>query len=88
MIAGLNGYSWKRFLAYDGAGEVTWVLLYGGLGYIFGSQWEIVSQYLSSLGGWLALLLVLSAGGYFLVCRQLNNRMLTVNQMRSLITSQ
>ena len=64
-----------------------WVLLYGGLGYIFGSQWELVSQYLSSFGGWLALLLVIGAGGYLLVRRLLDNRMLTVNQMRSLITS-
>ena len=87
MIAGLNSYSLKRFLTYDGAGEVTWVLLYGGLGYIFGSQWELVSQYLTNFGGWLALVLVLGAGGYFLIRRQFKTGMFVFNQMRSLIAS-
>ena len=84
MIAGLNSYSLKRFLTYDGAGEVTWVLLYGGLGYIFGSQWELVSQYLTGFSGWLVLMLALGAGGYFLIRRHLKDRMFVFNRTRSL----
>ena len=87
MIAGLNGYSLKRFFTYDGAGEITWVLLYGGLGYIFGSQWELVSQHLTNFSGWLALLLVLGAGGYFIIRYQLKNRVFDFNQVKRLIIS-
>ena len=76
MIAGLNGYSLKRFLAYDGVGEVTWVLLYGGIGYAFGSQWELVAQYLADFGGWLVLILAMAMGIYFLIRGQIRNRIL------------
>lgn len=87
MIAGLNGYALKRFLAYDGAGEVTWVLLYGGLGYAFGSQWELVSRSLTDFSGWLVLILALGAGIYFLVRRVLQERTPTFTQMRNAINS-
>jgi membrane protein DedA with SNARE-associated domain len=32
-------------------GELTWLLLYGGLGYWFGSQWELVYNFMSNFGG-------------------------------------
>ena len=86
-IAGLNGYSLRRFLVYDGAGEITWVLVYGGLGYAFGSQWELVSQYLTDFSGWLVVILAIGAGIYFLTRRQLRHRIFAFNKVRSLITS-
>lgn len=43
LIAGGSGYTFRHFLAYDVAGELTWLVLYGGLGYIFGSQGEAIS---------------------------------------------
>lgn len=86
-IAGLNGYSWKRFLVYDGAGEITWVLLYGGLGFAFGSQWELVSQYLTDFSGWLVVILAIGAGVYFLIGRQRQHRVFVFNRVRRLITS-
>ena len=38
LIAGSSGYPFWKFLLFDIAGEITWILLYGGLGYAFGSQ--------------------------------------------------
>ncbi len=36
LIAGSSRYTYWRFLAFDAAGELAWVVLYGGLGYLFG----------------------------------------------------
>jgi len=38
-----------RFLVFDVLGELLWVILYGGLGYLFAAQWEIVSQTMSNV---------------------------------------
>ena len=58
LIAGGSGIRFRRFLTWDIAGEMTWIILYGGLGFWFGSQWEVVSNFISNFGG-LALGLVL-----------------------------
>src|SRR5262245_48458610 len=42
LIAGGSGIRFRRFMAYDSLGELTWIILYGGLGYLFGSEWELV----------------------------------------------
>lgn len=51
LIAGSSGYPFRRFMLYDILGEAVWVFGYGGLGYLFGSQWELVSEFLSDFGG-------------------------------------
>jgi membrane-associated protein len=51
LIAGGSGYKFSHFLLYDIAGELTWIVLYGGLGYWFGSQWELVYDFISNFGG-------------------------------------
>ncbi len=51
LIAGGSGYKFSRFLIYDITGELTWIVLYGGLGYWFGSQWELVYDFMSNFGG-------------------------------------
>lgn len=65
LIAGGSGYTFKQFLRYDIAGELTWVTLYGGLGYLAGSQWEQISQFVSNYSGWLMLAITLGLGLYF-----------------------
>ncbi len=70
LIAGSTGYTFWRFLAYDIAGEVTWIVLYGGLGYIFGSQWELISQFISDFSGLLVGMVALGSGVYILLRRQ------------------
>jgi membrane-associated protein len=72
LIAGGSGYKFVQFLKYDIAGEATWVILYGGLGYWFGSQWEIVSDFISNFGGLLLGLVILIAG-IWLGVRRLKN---------------
>lgn len=44
LLAGSSGYGFWRFLGFDAAGELTWIILYGGLGYLLGSQWEWVNE--------------------------------------------
>lgn len=51
LIAGGSGIQFRRFITYDSLGELTWVILYGGLGFWFGSQWELVSTFISNFGG-------------------------------------
>ena len=62
LIAGGSGYKFSRFMFYDVSGEMLWILLYGGLGYMFGSQWELVSEFLSSFGGLILGLVLLGFG--------------------------
>ena len=47
LVAG-SRYSYARFLLFDLTGQLLWVLLYGGLGYMFGAQLEAVSQAVSN----------------------------------------
>lgn len=66
IIAGSSGYSFRKFAAMDALGELTWFALYGGLGYAFGSQWELISDFISNFSGFLLGALVLGAGVYLL----------------------
>jgi membrane protein DedA with SNARE-associated domain/UDP-2,3-diacylglucosamine pyrophosphatase LpxH len=66
LAAGGSGYDFRRFLTFDVAGEVTWLLLYGGLGYAFASQWQLVSQFISEFSGWLVGGIGVGAGVYLL----------------------
>lgn len=62
LIAGGSGIRFRRFLTWDILGEITWILLYGGLGFWFGSQWMVISDFMSSFGGLLLGLLLLGIG--------------------------
>ncbi len=61
-IAGGSGIPFRRFLIYDTLGELTWILLYGGLGYLFGSQWELVGEFIKNFGGLIMGLFIVGAG--------------------------
>ncbi|MGE5377530.1 MAG: DedA family protein [Bacteroidota bacterium] len=62
LIAGGSGIRFRRFLTWDILGELTWILLYGGLGFWFGSQWEVLSNFISNFGGLLLGLVLLGIG--------------------------
>jgi membrane-associated protein len=62
LIAGGSGIKLRRFMIYDSLGEVIWIVLYGGLGYLFGSQWEVVNTFLSNFGGLMLGVLILVSG--------------------------
>jgi membrane protein DedA with SNARE-associated domain len=62
LIAGTSDFRFRRFFVYDLVGETIWVFGYGGLGYLFGTQWEVVSDFVSNFGGLIIGLIVLIAG--------------------------
>ncbi len=78
LIAGGSGIQFRRFLTYDSLGELTWIVLYGGLGYWFGTQWEVVSDFISNFGG-LLLGLVFLGGGIWLGTRRFKKRAAEMN---------
>jgi membrane protein DedA with SNARE-associated domain len=73
LIAGGSGIRFRRFMIYDSLGECTWIVLYGGLGYWFGSEWELVSNFISNFGG-LILGIVILIVGIVLAIRRLRSR--------------
>lgn len=70
LIAGMGNISFRTFLFYDVLGEGIWLFGYGGLGYLFGSQWELVGEFISSFGG-LILGVVLLGFGLWLWIKKL-----------------
>lgn len=62
LISGTSNFPFRRFFLYDLSGEAIWIFGYGGLGYIFGSQWEAVGNFLNNMSGLLLGLLILGAG--------------------------
>jgi membrane-associated protein len=69
LIAGGSGLRLRRFMVYDSLGELTWIVLYGGLGYLFGSQWELVSDFIGNFGGLILGLVFLAVGLWLWVKR-------------------
>lgn len=67
LTAGGVRYPFPRFLAFAAAGELTWLALYGTLGYAFGSQWEYVSALISDFSGSFFGIAILAVGIYWLV---------------------
>ena len=63
LIAGSSRYAFRRFLVVDVTGELIWVTLYGGLGYLFADRWEALSDFAGSLTGLLVGLLALAGAG-------------------------
>ena len=72
LIAGGSGIQFRRFMIYDSLGELTWIILYGGLGYLFGSQWELVSDFISNFGGLILGLVILGLGVWLWTKRMKN----------------
>jgi membrane protein DedA with SNARE-associated domain len=67
LVAGNTGYPFRRFLVFDVAGEITWLLVYGTLGYLFSSQWEAISELVSNFSGVLVGVAALGGGVYVLL---------------------
>jgi len=67
LVAGSGGYPFWKFVLYDLSGEITWLILFGGLGYAFSSQWEALSQLISDFSGVIIGLAVIGVGVFFLL---------------------
>jgi len=70
VTAGLSRYPFRRFIAYVLAGRTTWVLLYGTVGYVLGSQWELASEFVGRYTAWLGVALVVILAGAYLIRRR------------------
>lgn len=68
VMAG-SRYPYPKFLLLDVIGQFLWVLLYGGLGYLFAAQWEWVSQGLSAFNGISVALFAVTVGIYLAALR-------------------
>lgn len=53
-VSGLTRFGWWRFALWGAAGEIVWVGLYVGLGYIFADQITNVADVAGNLSGFLA----------------------------------
>ena len=73
LIAGTSNFGFRRFFLYDLVGETIWVFGYGGLGYLFGTQWELVGEFINNFGS-LTLGLVILITGIVLAVRWLHSR--------------
>jgi membrane-associated protein len=62
LIAGSTRYAFPRFLLFDVIGELVWIALYGGLGYLFADRWEALSDLAGNLSGMLLGVLALALG--------------------------
>lgn len=49
VTSGLSDYPWPRFLLWGVAGELLWVLLYGGLGYAFSDRIQAIAALLGNV---------------------------------------
>ncbi len=74
LIAGSSGYKFSHFMTYDIPGEIVWIGLYGGLGYLFGSQWELVNDFLTNFGGLVLGLVIAGFGIRQVIAMQKNSK--------------
>lgn len=66
-VSGLSRFSWLRFAAWGAAGEVVWVGLYVGLGYLFADNITAISALLGNLSGFLAAFVLAVGIGMWLL---------------------
>jgi len=69
LIAGSGRYTFQHFLLLALAGRFTWLLFYAGLGYVFSSQWQTISQLAGQYSMWLGGLALVSITIYYLLRR-------------------
>lgn len=66
FVAGANGVAWRVFTPAAALGEVIWVALYIGLGFVFADSIEMVADLASNISGLLAAALIAGMLGRFL----------------------
>jgi membrane-associated protein len=64
LIAGGERFPFRRFVGLCLAGDAVWVLLFGGLGYLFAGSWRTVGAFAGDLSGWLVGFALAALGGY------------------------
>ena len=64
LIAAAGRYPFGRYLSASFVGEAVWVVLFGGLGYLFAENWQAIEGFASDLGLWLTGAAVAALGFY------------------------
>lgn len=77
VVAGASGYRAHSFLSAEIAGDLTWVLLYGGAGYLLGTQWQTASAFAATYGSTLALAAGVALVLWFVARKLLQTRSLS-----------
>lgn len=74
LVAGVSSYPFRRFLAYTVAGTLTFIIIFGGMGFVFARQWEAVGAFVSNYFDWLVGASVVVVVVYFLARHLLGKR--------------
>jgi len=67
MVAGGSGFQFKRFAQNILLGRLLWFVLYGGLGFALGAQWQQFTADMHAYQNWIIGILVSMAAFYTLV---------------------
>lgn len=66
FISGATGLGWGRFTIADVLGEVVWIVLYIGLGYVFAANIVLVAEVMGDVVGLVMALVVALAAGLWI----------------------
>lgn len=70
LIAGSSRYPFQRFLVAVLAGRATWFVIFGGLGYVVGSQWRAAGRLIDEYSFYLAIAILVILGAALLYRRR------------------
>jgi membrane-associated protein len=71
LIAGISSYPYPRFLAHTVAGTLVFLLLFGGIGFAFSTQWQAAGELVSSYFGWVVAAAIVASVVYLLLAPRL-----------------
>ncbi len=74
LIAGVSSYPFQRFLAFTVAGTLTFIIIFGGVGFAFARQWQVVGALVSRYFDWLVVASVVAVVIYLLARYLLEKR--------------
>ena len=66
LLAPIGGLPWWKFTVWGVMGEVVWVAVYVGLGWVFASSFSLVAEMASTVSGLVAAMAVMAAAGAWL----------------------
>lgn len=66
-ISGITKFTWPRFAMWGVLGEIVWVGLYVGLGYVFADNITALASLMGNASGFVTALAVVTALGWWLV---------------------
>jgi len=70
LVAGGSGYPYRKFLFFDVSGILTFLLIFGGMGYAFSHQWQMLGRLIGDYLGWIIGGLIVAGVIYWLLSRR------------------